>query len=94
MQFYGFHGVNESEKHFGGRFEVDVDLHISLEAACNSDELNDTINYELIYKTINSCMIKNKFNLIEALANLIAKEIVNAHPVEKTVVKPPQLGYK
>ena len=30
MQFYGFHGVNESEKHLGGRFEVDVEMQLSL----------------------------------------------------------------
>ena len=34
MQFYGFHGVNESEKKLGGRFEVDVELNLSLNSSC------------------------------------------------------------
>ena len=87
MQFYGFHGVSESEKHLGGRFEVDVEMHLSLKGACESDDLNDTINYEVIYKTVDSCIRKDKFYLIEALANSIAKDILNGHPVDSLIVR-------
>ena len=75
MQFYGFHGVDKSEKHLGGRFEVDVEMKLSLKKSCDSDELDDTINYEKIYKTVDACVNKDKFYLIEALANSIAKDI-------------------
>ncbi len=87
MQFYGFHGVSESEKHLGGRFEVDVEMHLSLKDSCESDDLNDTINYEVIYKTVDSCIRKDKFYLIEALANSIAKDILNEHPVDSLMVR-------
>ena len=87
MQFYGFHGVSESEKHLGGRFEVDVEMHLSLKDSCESDDLNDTINYEVIYKTVASCIRKDKFYLIEALANSIAKDILNEHPVDSLMVR-------
>jgi len=30
MLFYGYHGVNESEKELGGKFEVDLELSTSL----------------------------------------------------------------
>ena len=87
MQFYGFHGVSDSEKHLGGRFEVDVELHLSLKDSCESDDLNDTINYEVIYKTVDACIRKDKFYLIEALANSIAKDILNGHPVDSLIVR-------
>lgn len=87
MQFYGFHGVSESEKHLGGRFEVDVEMHLSLKNSCESDDLNDTINYEVIYKTVDSCIRKDKFYLIEALANSIAKDILNEHSVDSLMVR-------
>ena len=87
MQFYGFHGVSESEKHLGGRFEVDVEMHLSLKDSCESDDLNDTINYEVIYKTVDSCIRKDKFYLIEALANSIAKDILNEHHVDSLMVR-------
>jgi len=87
MQFYGFHGVDESEKHLGGRFEVDVEMQLSLAKACNSDELNDTVNYEKIYKTVNDCVSKDKFYLIEALANSIAKDILINYPINSIQVR-------
>ena len=46
MQFYGFHGVSESEKHLGGRFEVDLEMQLPLKKSCDSDNLNDTGDYE------------------------------------------------
>ena len=87
MQFYGFHGVDESEKHLGGRFEVDVEMQLSLAKAFNSDELNDTVNYEKIYKTVNDCVSKDKFYLIEALANSIAKDILINYPINSILVR-------
>ena len=87
MQFYGFHGVNESEKHLGGRFEVDVEMQLSLKSACETDDLNKTINYESIYKTVDTCVKKDKFYLIEALANSIAKDILNDHSIDSIMVR-------
>ena len=87
MQFYGFHGVNESEKKLGGRFEVDVELNLSLNPSCLSDDLEDTINYESVYKIVESCVKRDKFYLIEALANSIAKDILNNHELESILVR-------
>ena len=87
MQFYGFHGVDKSEKHLGGRFEVDVEMQLSLTNSCDSDDLNDTVNYERIYKTVNACVSKEKFYLIEALANSIAKDILINYPINSIKVR-------
>ena len=45
MQFYGFHGVSDSEKHLGGRFEIDLEMNLCLEEAGTTDDLTKTINY-------------------------------------------------
>tara|TARA_B100001123_G_scaffold185168_1_gene211993 strand:+ start:201 stop:569 length:369 start_codon:yes stop_codon:yes gene_type:complete len=87
MQFYGFHGVDKSEKHLGGRFEVDVEMKLSLKKSCNSDELDDTVNYEKIYKTVDTCVNKDKFYLIEALASSIAKDILINFPINSILVR-------
>ena len=87
MQFYGFHGVDKSEKHLGGRFEVDVEMKLSLKKSCNSDELDDTVNYEKIYKTVDTCVNKDKFYFIEALANSIAKDILINFPINSILVR-------
>jgi dihydroneopterin aldolase len=87
IQLYGFHGVNESEKDLGGRFEVDVELSLSLQSACISDNLKDTINYESVYKIVDSCVKRDKFYLIEALANSIAEDILKDRRIESIVVR-------
>ena len=87
MQFYGFHGVSESEKNLGGRFEIDLEMHLSLKEACTTDDLTKTINYEVIYHTVDICVKKDKFYLIEALANSVAKNILKSHPIDSLVVK-------
>ena len=87
MQFYGFHGVDESEKHLGGRFEVDAEMHLSLKVACESDDLEDTVNYEAIYKTVDQCVKKDKFYLIEALANSIAADVLHNFPINSLLVR-------
>ena len=87
MQFYGFHGVSESEKHLGGRFEVDLEMELSLKKACDSDDLNDTVDYEKIYKIVDSCIKKDKFYLIEALANSIAVDVLDNFPINSLLVR-------
>jgi len=87
MVFYGYHGVHESEKALGGKFEVDLDIYKDLKKAGISDDLNDTLNYENLYKTVNNCIKKNKFYLIEALAERISKSIIKRYKIEQVVVK-------
>ena len=87
MQFYGFHGVSESEKHLGGRFEVDLEMQLPLKKSCDSDDLNDTVDYEKIYKIVDSCIKKDKFYLIEALANSIASDILQNFPINSLLVR-------
>ncbi|MGY8750799.1 MAG: dihydroneopterin aldolase [Fidelibacterota bacterium] len=87
MQFYGFHGVNESEKILGGRFEVDVELNLSLASSCISDNLEETVDYESIFKIVDSCVKRDKFYLIEALANSIAKDILKNSRIKSILVR-------
>ena len=75
MVFYGYHGVEESEKILGARFEVDLIIGVDLKQASMSDDLHDTINYEAIYHDIESIVTKEKKHLIEALAGSIARKI-------------------
>ena len=87
MVFYGYHGVSESEKSLGGKFEVDLDLHQDLKKAGQSDNLKDTLNYEKIYKTVENCTKKNKHYLIETLAEHIAGSILGKYKTDKVLVR-------
>ena len=87
MVFYGYHGVHESEKTLGGKFEVDLELYKDLSQAGQSDNLKDTLDYEKIYKTVNNCTKNNKFYLIEKLAERIAKSVLQKYKTDKVIVR-------
>lgn len=87
MLFYGYHGRSESEKNLGGKFEVDLDLFLPLQQAGQSDHLEDTVDYEAIYQTVDKCIQGRKFYLIEALAENIARAIVTRYPVQRIQIR-------
>ena len=67
MAFYGYHGNLASEQEQGQRFFVDVEIITDLTKAGQSDQLEDSINYVEVYETVESIMIGEKHNLLEAL---------------------------
>ena len=87
MVFYGYHGVSESEKSLGGKFEVDLYLYKDLKKAGQSDNLKDTLNYEKIYKTVQNCTKRNKYYLIETLADRIAESVLRKYRTDQVIVR-------
>ena len=87
MQFYGYHGVSESEKHLGGKFEVDVEMKTDFQKAFASDNLEATIDYEAVYKTVDNCVKNDNYYLIESLADSIAREILVRFSVSEITVR-------
>ena len=71
MAFYGYHGNLTSEQEQGQRFFVDVEITTDLTKAGQSDQLEDSINYELV----ESVMTGEKHNLLERLGALIADSL-------------------
>jgi len=87
MQFYGYHGVHDSEKELGGKFEVDLELRTSLKKSIASDDLADTIDYQAVYEIVSNSLEKNKFYLLEALAGHIAKSLLTSFQVDSVLIK-------
>ncbi len=95
--FYAHHGVMQEEHRIGGRYEVDAVMDVNFEEAARNDDLELTVDYEAIYKVVHKIVTQNQFYLIEKLAFLIAKEILETYEivlgVEVTVRKPnPPVG--
>jgi dihydroneopterin aldolase len=86
--FYAYHGVFEDEQNLGGKFEFDVDMYCDLSAAAQSDSLAKTIDYEKVYAFIYKTVLHKKFYLLEALANTIARGLLNEFiPLQKITVR-------
>jgi 7,8-dihydroneopterin aldolase/epimerase/oxygenase len=92
MVFYGHVGVHESEKVRGQDFIIDASLFCPPLAACESDALDQTIDYGQAYALIQDIVQNARFDLIERLADEIAARLLDrfqlAEMVEITVSKP------
>jgi dihydroneopterin aldolase len=86
MAFQARHGVAEWEKAEAQRFEVDVELALDVQRAALDDDLKQTINYAVVYEVTRQVVESTTFNLIEALAEAVAHEILNGQSLVREVV--------
>jgi dihydroneopterin aldolase len=86
--FYGYHGVLSEEQSVGGKFEADVDIYTDFSKAAEKDSLNQTVDYEKVYKFMYQLALGQKYYLIEALAAKIADELLNKFlQIQKVAVR-------
>jgi len=78
MVFLARHGVNEREKVEEQRFEVDVELAVDTRAAAAGDDLGETVDYRGVYERTRRVVEETTVELIETLADRIAREILAA----------------
>jgi dihydroneopterin aldolase len=78
MRFDARHGVHASEKKTPQPFEVDLVLHADLAPAAAQDALDATVDYGALYALVRSIVEGPSFDLIEALAGAIAREVLSA----------------
>jgi len=86
MMFYGYHGVYEYEREQGQKFYVDVELYMDSKQACDTDDLQQTVDYVAAYFQIKTIFETKKFNLMEALADHIGKTLLQGL-ISKVVVR-------
>lgn len=85
MRFMACHGVLPHEREIPQPFEVDVELGLSLRAAGESDDLGNTVNYAKVYRTVSSIMNEGSKQLIEAVAEEIADDLLRDFDVLRWV---------
>ena len=72
LVFFGKHGCHDAEVELGQKFLVDIELECDLRAACESDSLDDTLDYVAIYNHAREVMEGESAKLLEHLAQRIA----------------------
>ena len=87
IRLYGYHGATENERELGQRFEVDVEILADLEDAVATDDMKKTVNYESVYRLVESEVVNEKYHLLEALADKLARDILRKfeHALEVAV---------
>jgi len=79
MHFYAYHGVMPHEKVVGNEFEVSIALEADISAACASDDVNDTINYAVLFDLVKTEM-QTPSLLLEHLAGRIFSRVSEEYP--------------
>ena len=66
--------------------EIDIDLRADLEPAGASDQLDDTVNYGTVGELAAEICMREKAQLLERLANVIATEILALGGVHEVTI--------
>ncbi|MEF9924429.1 MAG: dihydroneopterin aldolase [Muribaculaceae bacterium] len=97
IRFYAYHGVMPQETHVGNIFEVTIRVDYPFSKAMLSDDLEDTLNYAMLYNVIKTEMDKPS-KLLEHVVYRIINAISTTFPkilggtIKLTKLTPPITG--
>ncbi len=82
MEFFAYHGCFKEEQIIGTKFRCDLYLEVDTTKAEQTDNLNDTVNYQNVYRILEAEMaIKSK--LLEHVGRRILEKIKEKFPQVK-----------
>lgn len=87
VRFYGHHGVTNAEQTVGAWFSVDVELALDLRHASLSDDLRATVDYGEVARRVVEIGTKERANLLERLAALLADALLREFPAQAVRVR-------
>jgi dihydroneopterin aldolase len=86
LELHGFHGVNEDERRDGQPFVFDVWLEVA-DGTGASDRIEDTIDYRQVAALVREVSDGRQFQLLEALAAVLAEALLARFPAEAARVR-------
>jgi len=87
IRFHGHHGTTPEERAVGGVFAVDFEGLYDFGKASGSDDLSDAVDYAKVFSLILEIGEKQRFNLLETLAERIAHEALERFPLDEVLVR-------
>lgn len=84
-------GVPEWERQLAQTIILDIEISYDFSQACQSDDIEKTIDYAQVVARIRETLSTNSFRLVEALAEHVCQLIIdefNAQAVTLKVAKP------
>ena len=84
IRLHAFHGVMPQERITGNDYLVSVSADCPLAAAAESDSVDDTLNYALIYNIVKEEMALQA-NLVEHVAGRIGRRVLAEFPLADNV---------
>lgn len=81
LKLFAYHGVLAEEQKNGQEFYINVQLFYSMRKSGTSDELSDALNYAEVCEFIGKKFTEKRFDLIEAAAEYLCRELLLAFPL-------------
>ncbi len=75
LKLFCYHGVNPEEKEDGQNFVFDIEASVDLSLPCVTDNVDDTVSYAKIIKTVRRVAQSEKNDLLERVAQRVADEL-------------------
>lgn len=92
LKLFAYHGLNPEEQQDGQIFEFDIKAQLDLQKAGQTDDIEDTVSYAKIIKTVKKAVLSERNDLIERVAHRAAEAVLNEYDkiqeVKITVKKP------
>ena len=79
LRFRAFHGVMEQERRVGGDYELTLRIGYPWQAAMESDDVGDTLDYSAVYAAVVREMVLPS-RLLEHVAGRIANRLLATFP--------------
>jgi dihydroneopterin aldolase len=79
LEFHAFHGVYPHERESGNWFEVDISIETNILEGAIRDDLDKTVNYEVLYQFVKEEMAKPS-KLLETVAEKIVERVLQDLP--------------
>lgn len=80
LEIFAKHGVFKEEQEKGQNFIVNATLYFDTAKAGRTDELSDSVDYGKVCELIKDFMTQYRMNLLETIANRLARKILMAFP--------------
>ena len=80
MEFYAHHGCFEEERTIGTHFKVDVAMQVAVDEAAEQDDLDKTVNYQIVHQQVEEIM-KQPSRLLEHVAYRMMKKLKQEFPL-------------
>lgn len=74
---FAFHGLLPEETRLGQRFYISLECRLDLSAAGTTDDVARTVSYADLTRIVVDIATQRRFDLIEALAEAIAADILD-----------------
>ena len=87
IEFIGHCGITEEERIVVQRLSADIEISVDITTAANSDRIQDSIDYVGVCNKIVSIGSEEHCNLLETLAERMAREILSNYNVSEILIR-------